>query len=209
MPKRKFKVNLSTAYKLLHPMHTVLVSCVGKRGRPNIITLAWAMPTSINPPLIAVSIAPRRHSYLLIEKTKEFVVNIPTMDILNETLFCGRKSGKYYDKFKETGLTASRSRKVKTPIIKECVAHLECKLHSQFTTGDHTIFVGEIVEAYADKEAFTDKYNLKNARMIFHLGGNEFATLGSKVFKPKLQALQKLKRTVFSRDMGFHQVTDQ
>ena len=191
MPKRKFKVNLSTAYKLLHLMHTVLVSCVGKRGRPNIITLAWAMPTSINPPLVAVSIAPRRHSYLLIEKTKEFVVNIPTMDILNETLFCGRKSGKYYDKFKETGLTASRSRKVKTPIIKECVAHLECKLHSQLTTGDHTIFVGEIIEAYADKEAFTDKYNLKNARMIFHLGGNEFATLGSRVFKPKLRASQK------------------
>jgi flavin reductase (DIM6/NTAB) family NADH-FMN oxidoreductase RutF len=73
-------------------MHTVLVSCVGKRGRPNIITLAWAMPTSINPPLVAVSIALRRHSYLLIEKTKEFVVNIPTMDILNETLFCGRKA---------------------------------------------------------------------------------------------------------------------
>jgi flavin reductase (DIM6/NTAB) family NADH-FMN oxidoreductase RutF len=191
MPKRKFKVNLASAYKLLHPMHTVLVSCVGKRGRPNIITLAWAMPTSINPPLVAVSIAPRRHSYLLIEKTKEFVVNIPTMNILNETLFCGRKSGKYYDKFKETGLTASRSRKVKPPIIKECLAHLECKLHNQFSTGDHTIFVGEIVEAYADQEAFTDKYNLKNARMIFHLGGNEFATLGSKVFKPKLRALQK------------------
>ena len=191
MPKRKFKVNLSTAYKLLHPMHTVLVSCVGKRGRPNIITLAWAMPTSINPPLVAVSIAPRRHSHLLIEKTKEFVINIPTIDILNETLFCGRKSGKQYDKFKETDLTASRSRKVKPPIIKECVAHLECKLHSQFTTGDHTIFVGEIVEAYADKEAFTDKYNLKNVKMIFHLGGDEFATLEPKIFKPKLEALQK------------------
>jgi len=199
--------NLSTAYKLLHPMHTVLVSCVGRRGRPNIITLAWAMPTSINPPLVAISIAPRRHSYLLIEKTKEFVVNIPTMDILNETLFCGRKSGKYYDKFREAGLKASRSRKVKPPIIKECVAHLECKLHSEFTTGDHTIFIGEIVEAYADKEAFTDKYNLKNIRMIFHLGGNEFATLGTKVFKPKLQALQK-QQAVFSRAMSSKQSTD-
>jgi len=199
--------NLSTAYKLLHPMHTVLVSCVGRRGRPNIITLAWAMPSSINPPLVAISIAPRRHSYLLIEKTKEFVVNIPTMDILNETLFCGRKSGKYYDKFKDAGLKASRSRKVKPPIIKECVAHLECKLHSKFTTGDHTIFIGEIVEAYADKEAFTDKYNLKNIRMIFHLGGNEFATLGTKVFKPKLQALQK-QQAVFSRAMSSKQSTD-
>jgi len=191
MPKRKLKVGLSTAYKLLHPMHTVLVSCAGKRRRPNIITLAWAMPTSINPPLVAVSILPKRRSFSLIEETKEFVVNIPTMDILKETLFCGRRSGKNYDKFKETNLTPLPARKVKPPIIKECVAHLECKLHSQFTTGDHTIFVGEIVKAYANQEAFTDKYNLKNARMIFHLGGNEFATLGSKVFKPKLQALKK------------------
>jgi flavin reductase (DIM6/NTAB) family NADH-FMN oxidoreductase RutF len=185
MSKRKFKVNLSTAYKLLHPMHTVLVSCVDKNGKPNIITLAWAMPTSINPPLVAISIAPKRHSHSLIEKTKEFVVNIPTMDILNETLFCGRTSGKNHDKFKETGLTQSHSRKVRPPVIKECVAHLECILHSQFTTGDHTIFVGEIVEAYVDKNVFTERYDLKKARMIFHLGANDFATLNSKVFTPK------------------------
>jgi flavin reductase (DIM6/NTAB) family NADH-FMN oxidoreductase RutF len=191
MPKRKFKVNLSTACRLLHPMHTVLVSCVGKRGRPNIITLAWAMPTSINPPLVAISIAPRRYSHALIEQTKEFVVNIPTMNILKETLFCGRMSGKDHDKFKETSLTHLPARKVKPPIIKECAAHLECKLRSQFAAGDHTIFVGEIVEAYADKEAFTDEYNLKKAKMIFHLGGNEFATLGTRVFKPKLRASQK------------------
>jgi flavin reductase (DIM6/NTAB) family NADH-FMN oxidoreductase RutF len=191
MNYEKVKVSISSSYKLLHPMHTVLVSCVGKRGRPNIITLAWAMPTSINPQLVAVSIRPERHSFALIEETKEFVVNIPTMDILKATLFCGRRSGRDYDKFKETSLTPLPARKVKPPIIKECVAHLECKLHSQFTTGDHTIFVGEIVEAYADKEAFTDKYNLKNARMIFHLGENEFATLGTRVFKPKLRASQK------------------
>jgi len=184
--REKVNVDLSLACRFLHPMHTVLVSCIGKSGKPNIITLAWAMPTSINPPLVAVSIRPERHSHTLIEETKEFVVNIPTMDILKETLFCGRRSGKDLDKFKETGLTPSPARKVKPPIIKECIAHLECKLNSQFTTGDHTIFVGEIVEAYADKEAFTNEYNLKKARMIFHLGEDDFATLKLKVFKPKL-----------------------
>jgi flavin reductase (DIM6/NTAB) family NADH-FMN oxidoreductase RutF len=167
-------------------MHTVLISCAGKAERSNIITLAWAMPTSINPPLIAISIAPRRHSHHLIEETREFVVNIPTMGILKETLFCGRMSGRDHDKFKETGLTQMPAKKVRAPIIKECVAHLECRLHNQFTTGDHTIFVGEIVEAYADKEAFTDEYNLKKAKMVFHLGGNDFATLNSKVSMPKL-----------------------
>ena len=188
--KEKVDVNPSLAYRLLHPMHTVLVSCCGKTEKPNIITLAWAMPTSISPPLVAISIAPRRHSHVLIGQTKEFVVNIPTMHILNETLFCGRTSGKDHDKFKETGLTPLPSIKVKPPIIKECVAHLECKLHSQFATGDHTIFVGEIVEAYVDKEAFTKRYNLKKARMIFHLGGNYFATLNLKSSHPSSKRLQ-------------------
>lgn len=178
-------VSPSNALRLLHPMHTVLVSCVGKSGKPNIITLAWAMPTSVNPPLVAVSIAPRRHSHSLIEITREFVVNIPTVEILNETFFCGAVSGREHDKFKEAHLTPLPARKVKPPIIKECVAHLECKLQNQFTTGDHTIFVGEIVEAYANKGTFESVYNLGKAKMIFHLGGNEFATLDPKVLKPK------------------------
>jgi flavin reductase (DIM6/NTAB) family NADH-FMN oxidoreductase RutF len=181
----KASVGSSSIFRLLHPMHTVLVTSVGKDGNANIITLAWAMPTSGNPPLVAISISPNRYSRSLIEETKEFVVNIPTMDILNETFFCGAVSGRDHDKFKESGLTALPAHKVKPPIIKECVAHLECKLHSQFQTGDHTIFVGEIVEAYADKDSFTGAYDVKKAKMIFHLGGNEFATLEPKVSKPK------------------------
>ncbi|MEM3565994.1 MAG: flavin reductase family protein [Candidatus Bathyarchaeia archaeon] len=185
--KEVFNVGVSSAYRLLHPMHTVLVSCVSKDGKPNIITLAWAMPTSISPPLVAVSIAPRRHSHSLIQETKEFVINIPTMEILDATFRCGRVSGRDHDKFKEAGLTPLPARKVKSPIIKECIAHLECRVHSQFQTGDHTIFVGEILEAYANKECFTSAgYDLEKARMIFHLGGDEFATIHSKIFKPKL-----------------------
>ncbi|UCB61089.1 MAG: flavin reductase, partial [Candidatus Bathyarchaeota archaeon] len=89
MKVRKVSIRPSKAYRCLHPMHTVLVTC-GKVGETNIITLAWAMPTSIKPPLVAMSIRPTRHSYKLIKKTREFVVNIPTMDIVTETLFCGR-----------------------------------------------------------------------------------------------------------------------
>ena len=186
MNSGKAEVAVSTAYGLLHPMHTVLVSCVGKTGKPNIITLAWAIPASITPPLVAVSIAPKRHSHTLIQATKEFVVNIPTMNILRETLFCGRHSGRDHDKFREAHLTPLPAKSVKPPIIKECVAHLECKLHSQLTLGDHTMFVGEVVEAYADKDVFTDKYDLRKAKMIFHLGGNDFATLEPKILTPRL-----------------------
>lgn len=184
--KEVVDVKVSSAYRLLHPMHTVLVSCVGSEGKPNIITIAWAMPTSISPPLVAVSIALRRHSHRLIEETGQFVVNIPTMDILNETFFCGTASGGNRDKFKDAGLTPMPARKVKPPLIRECIAHLECRLHSRFTTGDHTVFVGEIIEAYTEKGYFTMAgYNLEKAKMIFHLGGNEFATLEPKIFTPE------------------------
>jgi flavin reductase (DIM6/NTAB) family NADH-FMN oxidoreductase RutF len=167
-------------------MHTVLVTCISKTGKPNIITLAWAMPTSINPPLVAISVRPNRHSHPLIQQTKEFIINIPTMNILNAVLFCGRKSGKDHNKFKEAKLTPAPAKKVKPPIIKECVAHLECKLRRRITTGDHSIFIGEVILAYANKEAFTDEYNLTKAKMVFHTGGNHFATLQPKTYEPKL-----------------------
>ena len=182
----KGDVNPQAALRLLHPMHTVLVTCKGKTGRPNIITLAWTMPTSMEPPLVAISVRPTRYSHKLIEQAKQFTINIPTMNIVDATLFCGRRSGKDHDKFKETGLTPKPAKLVKPPTIKECVASLECKLHSQFTTGDHTIFIGEIIAAYADKQAFKDTYDLKKAKMIFHIGGNKFATLNPKITEPKL-----------------------
>ena len=180
----KIDVEFSSAYRLLHPMHTVLVSCVGKTGKPNVLPLAWAMPTSRDPALVAVSVAPTRYSHTLIEEKGEFVVNLPTVDIIKETLACGRTSGRNSDKFVETDLTPLPARKVKAPIIKECIAHLECKLESKFTTGDHTVFVGEVIEAYANKGAFTDKYDIEKVRMLFHLGGNVFSTLDPKLYKP-------------------------
>ena len=130
----KSNVDFSLAYRLLHPMHTVLVSCVGKDGKPNVLPLAWAMPTSLYPALVAVSVAPARYSHGLIEETGEFVVNLPTIDIIKQTLSCGRTSGKNTDKFAKTGLTSLPARKVRSPIVKECVAHIECKLHSQLKT---------------------------------------------------------------------------
>lgn len=181
----KIPVDISSSLRLVHPMHTVLVSSKSKRGRPNIITLAWAMPTSIKPALVAISISPKRHSHQLISQTKEFVVNIPTMKILRQTLTCGRTSGKDHDKYKENKLTTLKSKKVKPPAIKECVASLECQLVSQHETGDHTIFVGKVVAAYADKNAFARKYNLRKAKLIFHLGGDDFATLDPKIHNPE------------------------
>jgi len=179
----KVTIKLSSATRLLHPMHTVIVSCVGNTGKPNATTLAWAMPASTNPPLLAVSIAPGRHSHTLIEETGEFTINIPTLEALQATYACGALTGRSFDKFKKTNLTPIPGKKIKAPAIQECIAHLECEVDGQITTGDHTIFIGKIIEAYADNNTFNESYDLKKARVLFHLGGNNFATLDPKTYK--------------------------
>jgi flavin reductase (DIM6/NTAB) family NADH-FMN oxidoreductase RutF len=180
----KVDVNSAYVYRLLHPMHTVIVSCVGKAGKPNITTLAWAMPTSNDPPLVAISVSPKRHSHTLIEESQEFTINIPTLEILPATYACGSLTGRSFDKFKKTGLTPIPGKKVKAPAIRECIAHIECVVDSQNTTGDHTIFVGKILAAYTDMGVFTESYDLKKTRMLYHAGGNNFAVLDPKIYKP-------------------------
>jgi flavin reductase (DIM6/NTAB) family NADH-FMN oxidoreductase RutF len=181
----KTEVNSVYSYRLLHPMHTVLISCIGKNGKPNVTTLAWAMPTSNDPPLIAISLSPKRHSHKLIEETGEFVVNIPTLEILQAVYACGSLTGRSFDKFKKTGLTPIPGRKVKAPAIRECIAHLECVVDSHLTAaGDHTIFIGRIVSSYTDIGVFTESYDLKKARLLYHAGGNNFAVFEPKIYKP-------------------------
>ena len=186
MEMEKVEVPLSSSYRLLHPRLVVLVSCIDKAGKANVITLAWSMPVSIDPPIVVMSIAPKRYSHELIEETKEFVINIPTMDIVQETLFCGRRSGRRYDKFKETLLTTLPAKMVKPPIIKECVAHLECRVEEQITVGDHTLFIGRVLTAYTDKGVFDEKFDVKKVKLIYHMGRDDFVTLAPEIISPQL-----------------------
>ncbi|WP_309493362.1 flavin reductase family protein [Candidatus Hecatella orcuttiae] len=173
------KVDVPThcVHRLLYPRSLVLVSCVDGEGKANIITLAWSMPTSFNPPKAAVSVGLGRYTHRILEETREFVVNIPTMRLLRQVLFCGSVSGRRRDKFKEAGLTPQPARRVRAPIVGECVAHLECKLSQALTTGDHTIFVGDVLEAYADQGVFREKYLLENAEIILQVGEGDFQSL--------------------------------
>ncbi|MCL1969893.1 MAG: flavin reductase family protein [Candidatus Bathyarchaeota archaeon] len=180
----KTPVNYTSAYRLLHPMHTVLVSCIDNAGKPNIITIAWAMPTSQKPPLVAISLASGRHSCSLIEESGEFTINIPSIELLQAVIACGTFSGRSFDKFKKANLTPIPGKRVKTPAIQECIAHIECTVEDKFTTGDHMIFIGKIVEAYADTGTFSESYDLKRAHMIYHGGGNNYHTLDIKNYKP-------------------------
>ena len=134
----------------------VLVSCINKNGKPNIIPLGWAGGVCSDPPQVGIAIRPRRYSYNLIKETKEFVVNIPTeelVSIVDQTGFC---SGRNVDKFKVFNLTPLPASKVKPPLIKECSINLECKLKHLLELGSHSLFIGEIVAVQADEEHIKD-----------------------------------------------------
>ncbi len=175
-------------YRLMYPRPTILVTCVdSSTGMPNIIALSWSVPLSFSPRLLGISIAPKRYSHDLIAQTKEFVVNVPTVAIARQVLLCGRVSGRGVDKFKASGLTPKPSKRVTPPIIEECVAHLECRVVHQLTTGDHTLFVGEALEAYADKDLFREGLmDNKKFRALLHLAEDYFTTTAEEVLAPRI-----------------------
>ena len=130
---------------LLGPVPAVMVSCQGREGPPNIITVAWAGTLCTNPPLLGISVRPERHSFRLISETGEFVVNMPSRYEAFATDLCGVVSGRDGDKFARAGLTAAPAEHVKAPIIAECPINIECRVKQTLPLGSHTLFIAEIV----------------------------------------------------------------
>ncbi len=111
----------------IYPIPAVMVTC-GDMETSNIITIAWTGITCSTPAKVYISVRPERHSYEMIKKTKEFVINLTTKDLAYKTDWCGVKSGKDVDKFKEMGLTKEKANFVKCPMIKESPVSIECKV---------------------------------------------------------------------------------
>ena len=151
MAKRSLDVRKVT--RLVNHGPTVLVSC-RHAGRSNLITLAWTTPVSADPQLLAVAVAPGRFSHDLIANSREFVVNVPGSVLLPQVWHCGTVSGRLGDKFKSAGLTEEPARRLEAPLVAECFAHIECEVVEAPVLGDHTLFVGEVVAASAERDAF-------------------------------------------------------
>ncbi|MCS7250655.1 MAG: flavin reductase family protein [candidate division WOR-3 bacterium] len=139
--------NLKEIVRVFACFPCVLVSC-SHEGKDNIISIGMVHIFSFNPPLIGIGVAPSRYSYPLIKNSKEFVINIPNKDMVEIVNFCGEKSGKEVDKFKELNLTKEKAKKVNCPLIKECPVNLECQVKYEIETGDHTWFIGEVVACH-------------------------------------------------------------
>lgn len=161
---------------LLHPKPALLITC-GPFEKSNIISIAWSIPISRKPPLLAIAISPKRYSYNLIEKYKTFAINVPTNEQLDAVKVCGSVSGKDKNKWEAAKLTKERARKIDTAIIKECIAHIECVLEKKIELGDHDLFVGRVVEAYGEEEAYgLGTLNTSKFKPILHLGKDSFTT---------------------------------
>ena len=184
---------------MLYPLPVVMVSAADKEGRDDIITVAWAGTVCTNPPMVSISIRPERYSYHMIRETGEFVINLTTEELAFATDYCGVKSGRDVDKFKETGLTREKAEKVKAPMIAEAPVSIECKVKEIRELGSPHMFIAQVAAVHADEKYMDEKnrFDLNRARPIVYshgeyLGtGKKLGTFGYSVKKAKKQAKKR------------------
>ena len=139
----------------IYPLPVVMVSC-GTMEKSNIITVAWTGIINTDKPMCYISVRKERYSHDIIEKTKEFVINLTNKELVYATDWCGVKTGAKVDKFKEMKLTKEKSNFVKCPLIKQSPVSIECKVKEIRSLGSHDMFIAEIVSIDAD-EQYIDK----------------------------------------------------
>jgi flavin reductase (DIM6/NTAB) family NADH-FMN oxidoreductase RutF len=164
---------LSKVYGLLEPGPVVLVTTAWG-GKPNIMTMSWHTMLEFEPPLVGFVVSNRNYSFGLLKKTKECVINIPTVDIAEKVVGCGNTSGAKIDKFEIFNLTPKPASKVGAPLIEECYANLECRVTDTKMVEKYCFFVVEVVKAWIDP-------TVKNPRTIHHLGRGNFMVAGKQI----------------------------
>ncbi len=166
---------------ILAPVPVVIVGCAHKELGKNLITIAWTGVNSADPETVHVSIRPSRYSYRMVKESGCFTVNIPTVDLLSAVDKCGIISGKKFDKFEITGLTAVQGTKVNAPMIAECPINLECEVRTVIDLGLHHMFIGEVVAKHAVVSCLTKgQVDPAKISLITYIHG-EYWSLGKRL----------------------------
>lgn len=167
---------------MIYPLPAVLVTCGNCKDNYNIITIAWTGTICTNPPMTYISVRPSRHSYKIIEETKEFVINLSNEKLVRAVDYCGVKSGRDIDKFKEMNLTIEKAREVEAPLIAESPVNIECKVKEIIKLGSHDMFMAEVVAVNADEKYLdnNNKFHLDKSNPICYSHGTYFG-LGKKL----------------------------
>ena len=198
MNKETFK-----AGNMLYPLPVVMVSCSDQKENDNIITVAWAGTVCTNPPMLSISIRPERFSYRMIEETKEFVVNLTTEELARATDFCGVRSGRNLDKFKEMNLTKVKGEHVKAPMILESPVNIECRVREIIKLGSHDMFIADVLCVHVNKQLLNEKGKLelnKSNPIVYSHGeyysiGDLLGTFGYSVKKESPKSDVQMKAT--------------
>lgn len=178
----------------VYPIPAVMVSC-GTMEKSNIITVAWTGIINTDPAMCYISVRPTRHSYEMIKKTGEFVINLTTKDLAYATDWCGVKTGAKVDKFKEMKLTKEKANFVNCPMIKESPVSVECKVKEIRELGSHHMFVAEILGINADEKYINENgaFDISKCDLIAYSNGNYYS-LGKKIGRFGF-SVQKKKKT--------------
>jgi flavin reductase (DIM6/NTAB) family NADH-FMN oxidoreductase RutF len=163
--------------KFLEPGPIVLVSSKWK-NKTNIMTMGWHTVMEFSPSLIGCMITSANHSFTMIEKSKECVINIPTVDLIDEVIGIGNSTGIHTDKFRKFNLTAENAELVKAPLIKECYANFECRVADTQLLPEYNFFILEVVKAHA---AVYPKY----PRTVHYRGEGIFMVSGKHIAFPE------------------------
>ena len=160
---------------VLYPLPAVLVSCGATPEEYNLLTVAWTGTVCTNPPMCSISVRPERHSYGIIRRTGEFVINLTTRRLARATDWCGVRSGR--DKFREMGLTPVASETVAAPLLAESPVNIECRVRQVVPLGSHDLFIAEVVGVQVDEaliDPATGRFCLERADPIVYSHGEYF-----------------------------------
>ncbi len=181
---------------MVYPIPAVMVSCGSTPEDYNIITIAWTGTICSEPAMCYISVRKNRHSYDIIKKTGEFVINLTTQHLAYATDWCGVKSGKDFNKFQEMNLTPGKSKEIAAPIIEESPLSIECKVTQIVELGSHDMFIAEVVNVQADEKYIhpkTGKFVLSKARPIAYSHGHYFE-LGKLIGRFGFSVMKKKKK---------------
>lgn len=162
---------------MIYPLPAVLVSCGSTPEEYNLVTVAWTGTLCTNPPMCYIALRPERHSYEIIRREMEFVINLTTEEMARATDWCGVRSGRDYNKFAETGLTPAPAAVVKAPVVAEAPLSIECRVKEIVKLGSHDMFIAEVVNVQADDrymDPATGRWALEKSLPLVYLHGGYY-----------------------------------
>ena len=162
---------------MIYPLPAVLVSVGATEEEYNLFTVAWTGTVCTNPPMCYISVRPERYSYEIIRRTGEFVINLTTSRLARATDWCGVRSGRDYNKFREMGLTPIPATQVAAPVVAESPVSIECRVRQIVPLGSHDMFIADVENVLVDEEYIdpeSGKFDLQRADLIAYSHGEYF-----------------------------------